>query len=290
MLGQATGKFRLTKFTTAQTWNHHLPLYSILCASPRGPHLNGILSQDSQMGVPKFSNLGLFQLWGPITFSADLLLRWDSNQSCSPYQDLSNGMWHTICTPRNRNDSRLLVVESQTVNLTPSPSFGHNLCIRCPNGSCEPIFDIYVPRVFQWYKKRLNLMNFDPWNFSLKIRESNWDSNSQNGSSLESVRVHSLTLFCTPRSMRCDSRPSLLARILANPCLGHEPKARVVTLLKPSSSNTSFIVFFPICTWIIAIWLSIATTVVPTSSTEEPTCFFMIVLFTFWLFCGFSFC
>jgi hypothetical protein len=30
-------------------------------------------------------------------------------------------------------------------------------------------------------------------------------------------------------SMRCDSRASLLARTLASPCLGHEPKARVVT-------------------------------------------------------------
>ncbi len=32
-----------------------------------------------------------------------------------------------------------------------------------------------------------------------------WDSNSQNESSLESVKVHSLTFFCTPGSMKCDS-------------------------------------------------------------------------------------
>jgi hypothetical protein len=47
------------------------------------------------------------------------------------------------------------------------------------------------------------------------------------GVSLGSVRVYSLTLSCTPRSMRHDSRASSLARNLATPCLGHEPKARV---------------------------------------------------------------
>jgi hypothetical protein len=50
-------------------------------------------------------------------------------------------------------------------------------------------------------------MSFDPCNRALKIQKSFWDSNSQHGSSLGSVRVHSLTLFAllgacevTPRS------------------------------------------------------------------------------------------
>jgi len=34
--------------------SHHLPPYSILYASPQGPHPNDILSRDSQMGVSKF--------------------------------------------------------------------------------------------------------------------------------------------------------------------------------------------------------------------------------------------
>jgi hypothetical protein len=38
-------------------------------------------------------------------------------------------------------------------------------------------------------------MGFDPCDCVLKILESIWDSNSQNGSSLGSVKVHSLTLF-----------------------------------------------------------------------------------------------
>jgi hypothetical protein len=58
-----------------------------------------------------------------------------------------------------------------------------------------------------------------------------WDSNSQNGSSLESVRVHSLTLFYTLKSMRCDFRASLLAHNLASPRLGCEPKIKVATWL-----------------------------------------------------------
>jgi hypothetical protein len=27
----------------------------------------------------------------------------------------------------------------------PGPSFSHNLCFKCPNGSCKPILDIYIP-------------------------------------------------------------------------------------------------------------------------------------------------
>ncbi len=56
------------------------------------------------------------------------------------------------------------------------------------------------------------------------------DSNSQSGNSLENVKVHSLTFFCTPRGMKCDSCASLLARTFANPYLGREPKAKVATI------------------------------------------------------------
>jgi hypothetical protein len=129
--------------------NYHLPPYSILCACPRDRHPNGILSRDSEMRVPKFSELGLPRLWGHRTFSADLQLRWILKQSCSPRREFSNGMSHVTFTQGNWGDSRLLMVESQIANLTPVPSFGHNLCFRCPNGSCEPILDIYVPISFQ---------------------------------------------------------------------------------------------------------------------------------------------
>jgi hypothetical protein len=87
---------------------------------------------------------------------------------------------------------------NQTVNLTPGLSFGHNLCFKCPNGSCEPILDIYISIAFQWYKELFNPLDFDPCNRSLKIWKSTTTSNSQSGSSLRSVKVHSLTFSFIP--------------------------------------------------------------------------------------------
>ncbi len=77
-------------------------------------------------------------------------------------------------------------------------------------------------------------MGFGPYNRTLKIWESIWDSNSYNGSSFGSLRVHSLTLFALLGA--CDSWVSLLARNLTTPCLGREPKVRVVTFWKFTSS------------------------------------------------------
>jgi hypothetical protein len=51
-------------------------------------------------------------------------------------------MWHITCMQVNQSDSKLLVVESQIGSLTPGPSFGHNLCFKYSNGTCEPILDI----------------------------------------------------------------------------------------------------------------------------------------------------
>ncbi len=124
--------------------NHHLPPYSILYAFPRGPHPNDILSRNSQMGVSKFPKLALLRFWGPITLCVDLWLRWGLKQSCTPCRELFNDMLRATCTQGNWVDSRLLMVMNQIANLTPNPSFGHNLCFKSPNGSCEPILDICV--------------------------------------------------------------------------------------------------------------------------------------------------
>jgi hypothetical protein len=64
------------------------------------------------------------------------------------------------------------MVENQIANLTFDPSFGHNLCIKYPNGSCEPILDIYVLRGFQLYKEPFNPISFDPGDRLLKILKS----------------------------------------------------------------------------------------------------------------------
>jgi len=63
-----------------------------------------------------------------------------------------------------------------------------------------------------------------------------WDSNSQSGSSLGSVRVHSLTFSCTPKNMRCDFWASFLALTLVSLYLGCEPKVKVATKVNDSST------------------------------------------------------
>jgi len=162
------GKHGLTRLTTAQTWGKPPPssLYYTLCLAT-GP-------TPKCHFVMKFPQLGLSQFWGPITLCANLRLIWHLKQSCSPRRELSNGMFHVTFTQGNRDDSWLLVVESQIANLIFSLSFGHNLCFKCPNESCESILDIYVLRSFQWYKELFNPLGFDPCNYSLRIRESTW--------------------------------------------------------------------------------------------------------------------
>jgi hypothetical protein len=71
-------------------------------------------------------------------------------------------MLHATCMQGNQSDSQLLLVMSQISHLTSDLFFGHNLCFKCLNGSCEPILYIYTPRDFRWYKELLNPMGFDP--------------------------------------------------------------------------------------------------------------------------------
>jgi len=92
----------------------------------------------------------------------------------------------------------------------------------------QTILDIYVPRVFQWYKELLNPMGFNLYNHSLKIQDSIGTPTPKVEVHLGEWRFipsHSLTL---PNNMKCDSRASLLANTFASPCFGHKPKARVV--------------------------------------------------------------
>ncbi len=176
--------------------SHHLPIF---------PHLSyGACTQMSfprtpKLGILKFPKLRFLQLWKPIIFCSNVWLKWGLKGSCNPPQELFNNMWHATCTKINQGDFWLLVVGSQIGSLTPDPSFGHSLCFKYSNGSCEPILDIYVLRTFQRFKVFFNPINFDPWNRPLKIRES------QSGSPFGSVWVHSFTLSYTLGSMKCDS-------------------------------------------------------------------------------------
>jgi hypothetical protein len=79
--------------------SHHLPHYSILCATFRGLHPNGSFSRDSRdsrPGVPKSRPAGLPGLWSPITLRADLGSKCGLKQSCSSRRELSNGMSHVV--------------------------------------------------------------------------------------------------------------------------------------------------------------------------------------------------
>jgi hypothetical protein len=160
-------------------------------------------------------------------------------QSCSPRQDLSNNMWHAtskVIAQVNQGDSWLFVLGSQIVNLIPNPSFGHNLCFKYPNGSWNPILDIYVSRTFQWYKELFNPMSFDPYNHFLKIQESIETPIPKVGAHLGMwgftfihFRGHEMWfLGFTLGLHHCKPLPCTFA----SPYLSCEPKAKVATWRK----------------------------------------------------------
>jgi hypothetical protein len=122
--------------------------------------------------IPKLSQFGLSRLWAITTSCPDLRSRWALNQSCSSLRELSNAMLHSPNARRDRVDSWLFVVESQIANLTPGPSFAHNLGYKCPNDSCEAILNTYTSRPFQWYQEHPNARCFDPCNQALNFQES----------------------------------------------------------------------------------------------------------------------
>jgi hypothetical protein len=96
----------------------------------------------------KFLNLRLSPLGRPIISCAHIWLKWGLKESCRPCWELSSNMWHATYTQVNEGDSWLLMVKNQISTFTPDFSFGHNLCFKYSNGSCEHILDIYILRNF----------------------------------------------------------------------------------------------------------------------------------------------
>jgi hypothetical protein len=119
------------------------------------------------------------------------------------------------------------MIKNQIDILTPGFSFGHNLCCKYSNGSCEPILDIYVSRNFQWYKELSNPMSFDLLNYFLKIQksiaiptpkvESIWECVS----SFFHIPLHS-------QECECDFWVAFSTHTFPCLCLGREPKARIM--------------------------------------------------------------
>jgi hypothetical protein len=168
----------------ARTWGKPPPSPYILYSSARRLHPNGSFSQDSQGGVPKLSRFGLPGLWATITSRPEFGLGRDLNQSCSSPRELFNAMLHIIIWRREEVESWILVVGSQTANLTLGPSFAHNLGYRCPNGQCEASLDIYTSRPFptsrpfQWHQEHPDARCFGPSTRALNFRESRRTPNS----------------------------------------------------------------------------------------------------------------
>ena len=68
---------------------------------------------------PEIVPVGVSGLWELITPDCRVGSRQGLNQSCSPHRDLSNSISQSQLGGREEDDSRLLVVGSQTASLTP---------------------------------------------------------------------------------------------------------------------------------------------------------------------------
>jgi hypothetical protein len=135
---------------------------------PGTPETPGLESRN----CPEIVSGGVPGLWELITPDCKVWSRRGLNQTCSSRRDLSNDVSHSQFEGREKVDSRLLVVGSQTGSLTPGHSFAHNLGCRCSNDQCEAIFYIYASRPFQWHQEHLNARCFGPCCRTLNIRES----------------------------------------------------------------------------------------------------------------------
>jgi hypothetical protein len=129
-------------------------------------------SRDFQVRVPKLSWVGVPGLWMAIAPHLKLGSGQTLHKSCSSCRELSNAMLHSLRRCQKKVGSRLLVVGSQIGNLTPGPSFAHNLGYRCPNGQCEAILNIYASWAFHWYKESTKARRFNSSNCLLTFRES----------------------------------------------------------------------------------------------------------------------
>jgi hypothetical protein len=124
-------------------------LFQVLGFTPTLGQSRGATPEMESRNCPECVPVGLPGLWTAITPCRNLGSQQGLNQSCSPRKELSNAVSHSQSACREQVDARLLVVGSQTVNLTPDASFAHNLRCRCPNDQCESILDIYTLRPFQ---------------------------------------------------------------------------------------------------------------------------------------------
>jgi hypothetical protein len=183
VLGQATGNLDYL--------THHGPDSGEATTFPHivffVSHRRGYIRMALFPGIPKLESrncpeivpVGVPGLWELVIPNCQVWSRRGLNQSCSPHWDLSNASSHIQFGRQEEVDSWLLVVGNQTANLTPDPSFAHNLGCRYSNDQCEVIFDIYASRPFQWHQEHPNDRCFGPCCQTLNIRESRRTPNPQ---------------------------------------------------------------------------------------------------------------
>jgi hypothetical protein len=127
----------------------------VFSAAQRGGYIQMALFPGTpklkSRNYPEIVLVGVPRLWKLISPNFQVRLERGLNQCYSSPRERFNAMLRSVIGYREEVDSRLLVVGSQTANLTPGRSFAHNLGCRCPNGQCEATLDIYTSRPFQWH-------------------------------------------------------------------------------------------------------------------------------------------
>jgi len=138
--------------------SHHLPPYSILCASSWGPHPNDIFPS----GNPEIVKVGTLMTLGAYNFSCRP--RVEMKSKAKLYALSRAFQWYVASCLHASKSGWFLTFNGRELNcqFDSRPFFGHNLCLKCPNGWCEPILDIYVLISFQWYKKTHQSIGFWP--------------------------------------------------------------------------------------------------------------------------------
>jgi len=126
------GQTWMHKIHHGQTWTHKtrhsldleeattFPLITFSVPTPKCYFVSRLPSWKSQNS----------RIWRPITFCANLRLKWSLKKNCRLHRDLSKGMWHATYTQVNQGDYQLLVVNNQIGSLIPNLFFYHNLCFK----------------------------------------------------------------------------------------------------------------------------------------------------------------
>ncbi len=155
------------------------------------------------------------------------------------YHSSRNFQWYVACHLHTRKSGRFLTFNGRESNwqIDSWPFIWPQLMFKLPKWVMRAHFRHPSSKRFSMKQKTFQFNGFWPLKLFFEDSKVHRDSNSQSGSSLGSVEVHSLTFSHTLGSMKCDSWASFLAHTFASPCLGREPKTTAVTLTHLGSNK-----------------------------------------------------